>query len=209
MSTGRIQARRRRPGATGPEHGIDGGRLRGRTGPGPGNHAPQSHAVDPAAAAMATGPRERLVARSATLSATMFPQVAVRQRLSWQDERNTPLSPPNSEREFDGHPPPLADERRTQTDASVQEHRCCRAGGNGSDRDLTRPLRLSERALSDGRAVPPLGRISSLEAPALTAEAAARAAIQIARPLGEDPKTDPIIDARLGAGSRAAVWTPG
>ena len=52
------------------------------------------------------------------------------------------------------------------------------------------------------------GRISDMEAPALTAEAVARAAIQIARPLGEDPATDPIIDARLADGSRVAVCSP-
>ena len=52
------------------------------------------------------------------------------------------------------------------------------------------------------------GRIAALDAPELTAEAVARAAIQIARPLGEDPKTDPIIDARLADGSRVAVCGP-
>ena len=46
------------------------------------------------------------------------------------------------------------------------------------------------------------GRLAALDAPALTAQAVARAAIQIARPLGEDPATDPIIDARLADGSR-------
>ena len=52
------------------------------------------------------------------------------------------------------------------------------------------------------------GRLGALEAPALTAEAVAGAAIQIARPLGEDPATDPIIDARLADGSRVAVCSP-
>ena len=52
------------------------------------------------------------------------------------------------------------------------------------------------------------GRMTALDAPALTAEAVARAAIQIARPLGEDPATDPIIDARLADGSRVAVCSP-
>ena len=52
------------------------------------------------------------------------------------------------------------------------------------------------------------GRMAALDAPELTAEAVARAAIQIARPLGEDPKTDPIIDARLADGSRVAVCGP-
>ena len=41
------------------------------------------------------------------------------------------------------------------------------------------------------------GRMAALEAPELIAEAVARAAIQITRPLGEDPKTDSIIDVRL------------
>ena len=52
------------------------------------------------------------------------------------------------------------------------------------------------------------GRVTALDAPALTADAVARAAIQIARPLGEDPATDPIIDARLADGSRVAVCSP-
>ncbi|MCY4660298.1 MAG: ATPase, T2SS/T4P/T4SS family, partial [Acidobacteria bacterium] len=52
------------------------------------------------------------------------------------------------------------------------------------------------------------GRLAAVEAPSLTAEAVARAAIQIARPLGEDPATDPIIDARLADGSRVAVCSP-
>ena len=50
--------------------------------------------------------------------------------------------------------------------------------------------------------------MTALEARELTAEAVARAAIQIARPLGEDTKTDPIIDARLADGSRVAVCGP-
>ena len=48
--------------------------------------------------------------------------------------------------------------------------------------------------------------MTALDGPALTAEAVARAAIQVARPLGED--TDPIIDARLADGSRVAVCSP-
>ena len=52
------------------------------------------------------------------------------------------------------------------------------------------------------------GRMAALDAPALTAEAVARAAIQIARPLGEDPATDPIIDARLADGSRVVICGP-
>lgn len=39
----------------------------------------------------------------------------------------------------------------------------------------------------------------------LEADAVARAAIQIARPLGEDPATHPIVDACLADGSRVAV----
>ncbi len=52
------------------------------------------------------------------------------------------------------------------------------------------------------------GRLAAVEVPPLTAEAVARAAIQIARPLGEDPATDPINDARLADGSRVAVCSP-
>ena len=47
------------------------------------------------------------------------------------------------------------------------------------------------------------GRLTALEAPALT-----RAAIQIARPLGENPATDSIIDAPLADRSRVAVCSP-
>ena len=56
--------------------------------------------------------------------------------------------------------------------------------------------------------VEPRGRLAALAAPELTTEAEAKAAIQIARPLGEDPKSDPIIDARLADGSRVAVCGP-
>ena len=52
------------------------------------------------------------------------------------------------------------------------------------------------------------GRMAALEAPALTAEAVARAAVQIARPLGKDPLAEPIIDARLADGSRVAICGP-
>ena len=52
------------------------------------------------------------------------------------------------------------------------------------------------------------GRVTALDAPALTAEAVARAAVQIARPLAKDPNTEPIIDARLADGSRVAICTP-
>ena len=52
------------------------------------------------------------------------------------------------------------------------------------------------------------GRMTALDAPALPAAAVARAAIQIARPPGEDPATYPIIDARLADGSRVAVCSP-
>ena len=44
-----------------------------------------------------------------------------------------------------------------------------------------------------------------LPAPALDADVLARAAIHIARPLGLDPATAPIIDARLADGSRVAI----
>ncbi len=52
------------------------------------------------------------------------------------------------------------------------------------------------------------GRMAALDAPALTADAVARAAVQIARPLGKDPHTEPIIDARLADGSRVAICGP-
>ena len=52
------------------------------------------------------------------------------------------------------------------------------------------------------------GRMTALEAPALTVETVAQALIQIARSLGEDPATDPIIDALLADGSRVAVCSP-
>ncbi len=52
------------------------------------------------------------------------------------------------------------------------------------------------------------GRMAALDAPALTAEAVARAAVQIARPLGKDPLAEPVIDARLADGSRVAICGP-
>ena len=52
------------------------------------------------------------------------------------------------------------------------------------------------------------GRVTALDAPELTAEAVARAAVQIAPPLGKDPLAEPIIDARLGDGSRVAICGP-
>ncbi len=52
------------------------------------------------------------------------------------------------------------------------------------------------------------GRMTALDAGELTAEAVARAAVQIARPLGKDPNTEPIIDARLADGSRVAICGP-
>ena len=52
------------------------------------------------------------------------------------------------------------------------------------------------------------GRMAPLDAPELSAEAVARAAVQIARPLGKDPNTEPVIDARLADGSRVAICGP-
>ena len=52
------------------------------------------------------------------------------------------------------------------------------------------------------------GRVTALDAPELTAEAVARAVVQLARPLGKDPLAEPIIDARLGDGSRVAICGP-
>ena len=50
------------------------------------------------------------------------------------------------------------------------------------------------------------GRLRPIDAPALDAAALERAAIHIARPLG--PATTPILDARLGDGSRVAICVP-
>ena len=74
----------------------------------------------------------------------------------------------------------------------------------GLDDEAVSAVMVNEPALFVERA----GRVTALEAPALTAEAVARPAIQIARPLGEDPATAPIIDARLADGSRVAVCSP-
>ncbi len=52
------------------------------------------------------------------------------------------------------------------------------------------------------------GRLTKLDAPALDAAALDRAAIHIARPLGLDPATTPILDARLDDGSRVAICVP-
>ena len=52
------------------------------------------------------------------------------------------------------------------------------------------------------------GEIRPLPAPALDEAALERAAIQIARPLGLDPATAPILDARLDDGSRVAICVP-
>ncbi len=52
------------------------------------------------------------------------------------------------------------------------------------------------------------GRVAPLPAARLDAESIARAAVQIARPLGRDPLAEPIIDARLADGSRVAICGP-
>ena len=52
------------------------------------------------------------------------------------------------------------------------------------------------------------GELEPHRAPGLTAAALYRAAIHIARPLGLDPATRPILDARLDDGSRVAICTP-
>ena len=52
------------------------------------------------------------------------------------------------------------------------------------------------------------GRLEPHEAPELTAAWLHRAAIHIARPLGLDPAAKPVLDARLGDGSRVAICTP-
>ena len=52
------------------------------------------------------------------------------------------------------------------------------------------------------------GAMEPVEAPALDAAALYRAAIHIARPLGLDPASRPVLDARLGDGSRVAISAP-
>ena len=52
------------------------------------------------------------------------------------------------------------------------------------------------------------GRMSAMTVPELDEAAVLRAAVQIARPLGRDPHTEPMIDARLGDGSRVAICSP-
>ena len=52
------------------------------------------------------------------------------------------------------------------------------------------------------------GLIERVSVPELDEAAVLRAAVQIARPLGRDPNTEPIIDARLGDGSRVAICSP-
>ena len=52
------------------------------------------------------------------------------------------------------------------------------------------------------------GRLRPIAAPALDAKALDRAAIHIARPLGLDPAVSPVLDARLGDGSRVAICVP-
>ena len=52
------------------------------------------------------------------------------------------------------------------------------------------------------------GRLTQIDAPDLDEAALERAAIHIARPLGLDPATMPVLDARLGDGSRVAICVP-
>ena len=52
------------------------------------------------------------------------------------------------------------------------------------------------------------GRLTAHAAPGLDESSLLRAAIHIARPLGLDPATTPIIDARLDDGSRVAICVP-
>ena len=52
------------------------------------------------------------------------------------------------------------------------------------------------------------GRLRPIDTPQLNAAALERAAIHIARPLGLDPATTPILDARLDDGSRVAICVP-
>ena len=52
------------------------------------------------------------------------------------------------------------------------------------------------------------GRLAPHPAPDLDEAALERAAIHIARPLGLDPASSPIVDARLDDGSRVAICVP-
>ena len=52
------------------------------------------------------------------------------------------------------------------------------------------------------------GRLTAHAAPDLDEAALLRAAIHIARPLGLDPASSPIVDARLDDGSRVAICVP-
>ncbi len=52
------------------------------------------------------------------------------------------------------------------------------------------------------------GKLEPHEAPGLTGAWLHRAAIHITRPLGLDPAAKPVLDARLGDGSRVAICTP-
>ena len=52
------------------------------------------------------------------------------------------------------------------------------------------------------------GQLAAVRVPELDEAAVMRAEVQIARPLGRDPNTEPIIDARLGDGSRVAICSP-
>ena len=52
------------------------------------------------------------------------------------------------------------------------------------------------------------GRLAAYEAPNLDGAALLRAAIHIARPLGLDPASSPLVDTRLDDGSRVAICAP-
>ena len=52
------------------------------------------------------------------------------------------------------------------------------------------------------------GRLTAHDAPDLNEAALLQAAIHIARPLGLDPASSPIVDARLDDGSRVAICVP-
>ena len=81
-----------------------------------------------------------------------------------------------------------------------------RQAGSRDAADLARRLAAAALGLSveRGKVLVPDAQVESTP----SAEVVARAAIQIARPLGEDPATDPIIDARLADGSCVAVCSP-
>ena len=72
----------------------------------------------------------------------------------------------------------------------------------GADRHVEQDVLGVRRHIHAGR------WMTALDAPELTAEAVARAAVQIACPLGKDPNTEPIIDWARGEGGLLETLPP-